>query len=115
MHSSPLSVFSETAKIEVPVEAIASTLEKLVARTLRRTDDAPILAWPVACGSAVAGRSRAISFDSGLLVVEVPDAGWRAELRHLAPQYVAAINKCSAIPVERIEFTIAGTERRSQR
>lgn len=97
------------------MEGIASTLEKVVARTLRRTDGAPILAWPVACGSAVAERTRAISFDSGLLVVEVPDAGWRAELRHLAQHYLAAINKCSAVAVERIEFTIAGTERRSQK
>jgi len=96
------------------VEAIASTLEKVVARTLRRTDGAPILAWPVVCGSAVAERTRAISFDSGMLVVEVPDAGWRAELRHLAPHYLAAINKCSAVPVNRIEFTIARQMQKSE-
>jgi len=96
------------------VEAIASTLEKVVAMTLRRTDEAPILAWPVACGSAVAIRSRAVSFASGVLQVQVPDAGWRAELRHLAPHYVAAINKCSAVPVHRIEFTIAGSAQKSE-
>ena len=90
------------------MEAITSTLEKVVARTLRRASDAPILAWPVACGSAVAERTHAVSFASGVLVVEVPDAGWRAELRHLAPHYVAAINKCSAVPVNRIEFTLSG-------
>jgi hypothetical protein len=101
--------------MEVPVEAIASTLEKVVARTLRRANDAPVLAWPVACGSAVAIRTRAVSFRSGVLSVEVPDAGWRAELMHLAPNYVAAINKCSALRVDRIEFTIAGTECRTQK
>jgi hypothetical protein len=115
VHPSPLTVFSETAKIEVPVEAIASTLEKVVARTLRRASDAPILAWPVACGSAVAVRTRAVSLHGGVLQVEVPDVGWRAELMHLAPHYVAAINRCSAVRVDRIEFKVASIEHRSQK
>jgi predicted nucleic acid-binding Zn ribbon protein len=89
------------------MEAIASTLEKVVARNLRRATDAAILAWPVACGSAVAVRTRAMSFRSGVLLVEVPDVGWRAELIQLAPRYLAAINRYSAVPVSRIEFTVA--------
>lgn len=97
------------------MEAIASTLEKVVARNLRCAKDAPILAWPVACGSAVALRTRAVSYNSGVLLVEVPDAGWRAELVHLASHYVAAINKCSSFPVDRIEFRIAGSESRSHK
>lgn len=96
------------------MEAIASTLEKVVASALRRTHEAPILAWPVACGSAVAMRTRALSFQSGVLLVEVPDSGWRAELMHLAPNYVAAINKCSAVPVDRIEFKINDQSRSRQ-
>jgi hypothetical protein len=55
-------------------------------------------------------RTRAVSFHSGVLLVEVPDKGWRTELMHLAPNYVAAINKCSPVPVNRIEFTVAGRE-----
>jgi len=91
-----------------PVERIAPALEKIVSASLRRAPvgQAPLLAWPLACGSAVAARTTALSFDKGVLRVEVPDAGWRAELRHLAPQYLAVINRYSSSPVGRIEFVI---------
>jgi len=94
------------------MEPIAATLEKVVAGSLRRAsaskaDEGAVLAWPLACGSAVAGRTRAVSFRAGVLWVEVPDAGWRSELAHLAPQYLLAINKYSAASVGRIEFVVA--------
>ena len=92
------------------MEAIASTLEKVVAQHLRRATDGAILAWPVVCGSRVAMRTRALSFRSGVLSVEVPDRGWRSELTHLAPRYLAGMNKYSAVAVERIEFTLARSE-----
>jgi Dna[CI] antecedent, DciA len=90
------------------VERIAPTLEKVVATSLRRAPmgQAPLLAWPLACGSAVAARTSALSFDKGVLRVEVPDAGWRAELRQLAPQYLAVINRYSSNPVSKIDFVI---------
>lgn len=65
-----------------------------------------MLAWPVACGSAVADRTRALSFSDGILRVEVADTGWRRELANLAPRYVALINKYAATSVKRIEFVV---------
>jgi hypothetical protein len=90
------------------VERISPILEKVVAGSLRRTPagQAPLLAWPLACGSAVASRTSALSFDKGILRVEVPDVGWRTELRHLAPQYLAVINRYANTPVSKIEFVI---------
>ncbi len=87
----------------------ASTdLETIVTKALHRApaDESALLAWPVACGSAVADRTRALSFSDGILRVEVADAGWRRELTQLAPRYVAVINKYSAAPVKRIEFVV---------
>ncbi len=86
----------------------SSGLETIVAKALHRapTDESPLLAWPVACGSAVAGRTRALSFSDGILRVEVADAGWRRELINLAPRYLASINKYSATSVKRIEFVV---------
>jgi len=92
------------------VEPIAATLEKVVADCLRHSTDGPVLAWPVVCGSQVAMRTSALSFRSGVLSVEVPDRGWSRELTYLAPRYLAAMEKYSAIPVERIEFTVARSE-----
>jgi len=67
--------------------------------------DAVLLAWPMACGSAVAGRTKALEFSDGVLKVEVPDAAWRAELQNLAPRYVAALNRY-AKGVSRVEFVV---------
>jgi hypothetical protein len=90
------------------LEAIDSALEKIVGRSLRAAPAAegPVLAWPVACGSAVAERTRALEFSKGVLAVEVPDAGWRAELQRLAPQYLAVINRYATKSVNRIEFVV---------
>lgn len=81
-----------------------------MANALRRVSarDAPLLAWPLACGHAVGKRTRAVDFADGILRVEVPDASWRAELKALAPQYVAVINRYVSESVKRIEFVVAG-------
>jgi hypothetical protein len=83
-------------------------LETIVARALHRAppSQTALLSWPVACGSAVADRTRALDFTDGILRVEVADAGWRRELASLAPRYLALINKYSAAPVRRIEFVV---------
>ncbi len=65
------------------------------------------MAWPLVCGSAVAERSRALSFADGVLRVEVADAGWKSELQSLAPRYLAAINRYTPEKVQRIEFVVA--------
>lgn len=99
------------------MEPIASTLEKVVAHSLKRasSDDGPVLAWPLACGSAVAARTRAVNFHAGLLSVEVPDKVWRAELVSLAPRYLASLNRYSPTPVNRIEFVVNAGEVRNQK
>ena len=83
-------------------------LENIVAGALRRAPaaESTVLAWPVVCGSAVADRTTAQRFADGILYVEVADAGWRRELTSLAPRYLAAINRYSAVSVKRIEFLV---------
>jgi hypothetical protein len=83
-------------------------LETIIAKALHRApvSESALLAWPIACGSAVADRTRALSFSDGILRVEVADPGWRRELATLAPRYVALINKYSAVSVKRIEFVV---------
>jgi Dna[CI] antecedent, DciA len=95
------------------VEQAGSGLEKIVAQSLRLAPraEAPLMAWPVVCGSAVAERTRALSFEDGVLRVEVGGLGWKAELQALAPRYLAAINRYTSEPVRRIEFVVARPER----
>jgi len=90
------------------MEQAGAGLERIVANGLRRapSGQGPVLAWALACGHAVAMRTRALDFSQGILRVEVPDWGWRAELQALAPQYLAVINRYVAESVKRIEFVI---------
>ena len=89
------------------MEPIAPSLEKIVASSLRRNPrgDAALMAWPLACGSTVAARTRALEFSGGVLRVEVPDGAWRAELQHLAPKYLAVLNRY-VTGVSRVEFLL---------
>ena len=91
------------------MQQAGSGLEKIVAQSLRQSPatDAPLLAWPVVCGSAVAERTRALSFEDGVLRVQVSDAGWKSELQSLASRYVATINKYTPVTVSKIEFVVA--------
>jgi hypothetical protein len=111
------ATFSDATIISFPISSelwshamnrASAGLETIVARALHRVpaSQSALLAWPLACGSAVADRTRALDFSSGILRVEVADAGWRRELANLAPRYVAMINKYSATPVQRIEFVV---------
>lgn len=90
------------------LEQAGSDLEKIVAQSLRQAppSQAPLMAWPVVCGSAVAERTRAVSFLDGVLRVAVSDAGWKAELQGLAPRYLASINQYTIEAVRKIEFVV---------
>jgi hypothetical protein len=90
------------------VERAAGRLETIVANALNRApaEESPLLAWPVACGSAVSQRTRATRFSDGILYVEVADASWKRELAALVPRYLATINRYSAVAVRRIEFVV---------
>ena len=92
----------------------SSTLKKIFADTLHREggDDAPLLAWPLVCGSKVAERTSAIGYADGVLTVEVPDATWQQQLHSFNPQYLAALKQISAQPVNAIKFVVRSqTER----
>jgi len=90
------------------LEQAGSGLEKILMQSLRQAPpaEAPLMAWPIVCGSGVAERTRALAFDSGVLRVEVSGARWKAELQALAPRYLAIINRYTTSPVDRIEFVL---------
>lgn len=94
------------------MEQLGSGLEKILIQSLRQSPpaEAPLMAWPVVCGSAVAERTRAVSFKDGVLRVTVADRGWKSELQALAPRYLAAINRYTREIVRTIEFVVASPE-----
>ncbi len=95
----------------VRMDSARSTLQKIVADALNRlpAEQVPVEAWQFACGKQVAQRTRAVSFASGVLRVEVPDARWRDQLQDLSGGCLAKLNQYSRIRVERIEFVVAAS------
>ena len=93
------------------------TLKKIFADTLRQQagEDAPLLAWPLACGAKIAEKTTAIGYADGTLTVEVPDANWQQQLRGLSQQYLAALKPLSAQPVTAIKFAVKGRPERQPR
>lgn len=87
-----------------------STLRKIFRENVSREGtDAPLLAWPLACGTKIAERATAVSFADGTLTVAVPDETWRRQLQSFAPQYVAAMSGVTSQKVNRIEFVVERT------
>jgi hypothetical protein len=101
------------------MERVSNTLQRIMAEALQRLppEQLPQAAWDFAAGKAVAEKTRvlACNMGSGLgsalsrekrtLVVEVPDANWRAQLSAMTPQFLARLNPF--IRIERIEFKLA--------
>ena len=69
--------------------------------------EAPVLAWPVVCGTAVAQKTRALSFVDGVLLVAVPDVAWRAQLQSMYQQYLASLHQVAGKQVKSISFVVA--------
>lgn len=70
-------------------------------------EEAAVLAWPLVCGSAVAERTQAVSFDGRALKVRVPDAGWRSQLEVFSQTYLEKLSSLFGDKICRIEFQIA--------
>lgn len=87
-----------------------STLKRIFTAALRQAgpEQAPLLAWPLACGAAVAEKTSPVAYADGVLTIEVPDENWRQQLQELRPQYLSGINQISPEPVARICFVVAG-------
>jgi predicted nucleic acid-binding Zn ribbon protein len=83
-------------------------LQKIALELIRSSPESerPMIAWPLACGIAVAEKTRAVGFNEGILTIEVPDVTWRTELREMSSKYLAALRQLLGDAVQRIEFIV---------
>jgi hypothetical protein len=92
------------------MERVSNTLQRIMAQAIQRLppEQLPQAAWDFAAGRAVAEKTRVLGFEKSgekqTLLIEVPDANWRAQLYAMAPQFVARLNQF--ISVERVEFKV---------
>jgi predicted nucleic acid-binding Zn ribbon protein len=87
---------------------ISSPLQKIAADLLRAAapDEAPLLAWPIACGASVSERTRAISFVDGLLTIAAADKAWCTQLDSFSDSYLQKLNSLSPAKISRLRFII---------
>jgi predicted nucleic acid-binding Zn ribbon protein len=90
------------------MEQASSTLQRIMAQTLERlpAEQLPQAVWDFAAGRAVAEKTRVLAFENRVLLIEVPDATWRAQLGAMALQFLARLNQVTR--VEGIDFQLAG-------
>lgn len=90
------------------MEQIRNSLQQILIDAVRRApaEDLPVLAWPLACGSAVAEKTRAVAFRAGELVIQVPDGAWRTQLLGLSGEYLRQLKDITQGRVERLRFVL---------
>ncbi len=60
---------------------------------LPESEEAPLLAWPLAAGAAISRQAPASRFENGCLWLEVQRPEWEAELRRLEPELLARLRQ----------------------
>jgi predicted nucleic acid-binding Zn ribbon protein len=69
--------------------------------------------WAVVAGARIAGRTRAVAFRDGTLIVEVEGSAWMHELGFLKPDLVRNLNRhLGADVVHDLRFMPTGTRPR---
>lgn len=83
-----------------------ATLSRIYANAAQQVagEQAPVLAWPLVCGSKIARHTAALACANGELAVRVPDRIWRNELQCFSDRYVTALNQMSRHKVKSIRF-----------
>ena len=90
------------------MEHIRQSLQQILVDAVRRApaEHIPLLAWPIACGSAVAEKTRALGFAEGELIIQVPDTAWRTQLLALAKDYLRQLGEVTDGRVQRLRFVL---------
>ena len=91
------------------MQSARQDLQSLTRRVLQGAapEEAVSLTWPLVCGSVVAERAQAISFEAGVLRVRVPDRGWQSQLEAFSPQYLHKLSKLTGMGITTIRYEIA--------
>ena len=92
------------------MDSIRTTLQRILLDAVRRApaEEVPLLVWPLACGSAVAEKTRVLAFTEGELTIQVPDAAWRTQLLSLTGEYLRQLRDMTDGRIQRLRFVLAG-------
>ena len=88
------------------MENMRSLLRHSLSRSLGAMPelDRLIAAWPVACGKAMAGRGRILSFTDGTVTIQVEDLAWLDQMLLMRGALANDLARIAAVEVTAIHF-----------
>lgn len=95
------------------MENMREVLRRSLGRSLETLPalDRLAAAWPVACGAALARRGELVSFEGGVLRVEVADAAWMDQLMGMRPVLERELARIAGVKLGGIHFVKAASSR----
>ncbi len=89
------------------MQSMRDLLKQTLGRSLENLPELDRLqtAWPVACGRALAARTRLHAYDCGTVHIEIPDPAWHDQLHSMRPVLERELARISGVPVAAIHFT----------
>ncbi len=69
-------------------------------------EDRLAAAWPVACGTAIASRTRVAGFEKGVLRVGVAGPAWLAQMQTLRPRLAREVGRIAEVALADILFFV---------
>lgn len=88
------------------MEGMRDLLKRSLVKSLREMpdEDKIVVAWPVACGKAMAERGTVVGYSKGVVLVEVADAAWLRQMLSIQGQLAWEIGRISGVRVRGIDF-----------
>jgi hypothetical protein len=92
------------------MQGMRDMLRGTLGRSLRELPplDRLAAAWPVACGSALAGRGEVASYEKGVVRIVVSSAEWMQPLTQMRLVLQSDLARIAGVPVSAIHFDTAG-------
>ena len=96
------------------MEGMREMLKGSLGRTLGTLSafDRLCAAWPVACGAALARKAEPVSFEDGILRMEVADVRWMEQMLGMRTRLEHELAQIGEVKLRGIHFELMGATRR---
>ena len=90
------------------MEGMRDLLRATMGRSLRTMseEDRLAVAWPIACGKAMAERGDVLGFADGVLRMQVADRLWLQQMMSMRSQLAAELSRIAKVYVREIHFEV---------
>jgi predicted nucleic acid-binding Zn ribbon protein len=90
------------------MEGMMGLLRGTLGRSLKalREEDRVAAAWPVACGTAMAGHGEVVGYADGVVQILVSDKAWMQQMQSMSGTLERELGKVAGVTVSKIHFEV---------